>query len=98
MKINSAAVLLMAAPLRVQAFSKGLFNRFRNSRIPLAMSTMTENALLQQDSLPKFKSIEPSQLTPAVSDLLEKLEKDFSSFESRISDDIVFSLSTLLNL
>lgn len=87
MKINSAAVLLMAAPLRAQAFSKGLFNRFRNSRIPLAMSTMTENALLQQDSLPKFKSIEPSQLTPAVSDLLEKLEKDFSSFESKISDD-----------
>ena len=50
-------------------------------------STTTENALLQQESLPKFASIEPSQLTPAVTDLVDKLERDFASFESKIGED-----------
>jgi len=50
-------------------------------------TTTTENALLQQESLPKFASIEPSQLTPAVTDLVDKLERDFASFESKIGED-----------
>lgn len=48
-------------------------------------STATENALLQQESLPKFASIEPSQLTPAVTELVETLDKDFDKFETKIS-------------
>lgn len=58
----------------------------RYSRVPMAMfSTATENALLQQESLPKFASIEPSQLTPAVTELVETLDKDFDKFETKIS-------------
>jgi len=94
MKINASAVILMAAPLRASAFSglKNTFNRValnqRNSRIPLAMvSTSTENALLDQEALPKFASIEASQITPAVSELVEKLEKDFTSFEAKIAEE-----------
>lgn len=93
MKINSSAVLFMAAPFRTQAFSglKNTVNRInqRNSRIPLAMisTASTDNPLLAQDALPKFASIDPSFLTPAVTDLVEKLENDFASFETKISGE-----------
>jgi len=98
MKVHASAVILMAAPFRAAAFSglKNSLNRVatnqRNSRFPLAMvststDTATTNALLDQDALPKFSSIEPSQLTPAVSQLVEKLENDFSSFESKMAAD-----------
>mmetsp|Transcript_10774 Transcript_10774/g.15722 ORF Transcript_10774/g.15722 Transcript_10774/m.15722 type:complete len:753 (-) Transcript_10774:85-2343(-) len=84
MKINPSAVLLMAAPLRAKAFTQ-LKHSARHTRIPLAMVSSTANALLEQDNLPNFASIEPDQLSPAVSQLVEKLEKDFTSFESNIS-------------
>jgi len=42
------------------------------------------NPLLQSDDLPKFNSIEPSQLTPAMQSILEKLESDFAAMESRL--------------
>ncbi len=48
-------------------------------------SSIDTNPFLQQDNLPKFLSIEPSNLSPAVAHLVEKLEHDFSSFESKIS-------------
>ncbi len=50
-------------------------------------SSIDTNPLLQQDKLPKFCSIEPSNLSPAVSHLVEKLEQDFSAFESKISSE-----------
>lgn len=92
MKIHTSAVILMATTLRTQAFT-GLKNtlsrlsRQQNTcRIPLAMvSTSVANPFLDQASLPKFASIEPSYLTPAVTELVEKLETDFASFESKIS-------------
>jgi len=43
------------------------------------------NPMLEQDGLPKFKSIEASHLTPAVEELLQKLEKDFSGLEENLS-------------
>lgn len=42
------------------------------------------NPLLQSDDLPKFNSIEPSQLTPAMQSILEKLESDFAAMESKL--------------
>lgn len=95
MKIHNSAVILMAAPFRVQAFSgiKNTLSRLSrsqiHSRIPLAMVSSTcsvMNPFLEQESLPRFASIEPSHLTPAVTDLVEKLENDFSKFESQISN------------
>lgn len=55
--------------------------------IPLAMSTVTTaNPLLEQESLPKFASIEPSNLSPAVDSLIQKMDNDFAEFESKISE------------
>jgi len=45
----------------------------------------TDNPLLDQSGLPRFATIEPRHLTPAIESLLEKLESDFASLESRLS-------------
>lgn len=42
---------------------------------------MTTNALLEQESLPKFASIDESQVVPGVTELLERFEKEFSELE-----------------
>jgi len=42
----------------------------------------TSNPLLDQSGPPKFATIEPFHVTPAVSTLLEKMTDDFSKFES----------------
>lgn len=52
-----------------------------------ATADITTNPLLEVSGLPKFSSIEPSNLTPAVSTLLEKLDKDFADLTSKISSD-----------
>lgn len=44
------------------------------------------NPLLQQDDLPKFQSIEPKDLTPAVEELLAKMEADFAELERKLQD------------
>jgi len=94
MKIHTSAVILMAASFRTQAFTglKNTLSRLsrqqkQTSRIPLAMvsTSVAANPFLDQESLPRFASIEPSYLTPAVTELVEKLESDFASFESNIS-------------
>lgn len=59
------------------------------SRIPLlamasSSAVVATNPLLEQQSLPKFASIQPSDLTPAVSDLLEKMEADFQKLEEEL--------------
>jgi len=45
----------------------------------------TTNPLLESSDLPKFTKIEPSQLTPAMTSILEKLESDFANMESTMS-------------
>ncbi len=92
MKFHASAVLLtMSCCATAFNSAKHTANRVfakhgRYSRVPMAMfSTVTENAMLQQESLPKFASIEPAQLTPAVSELVDSLDKDFASFEAKLS-------------
>jgi oligopeptidase A len=54
----------------------------------LQMSTTVEavaNPLLEQDGLPKFESIDPTHLTPAVEELLKKLEADFATLETDLT-------------
>lgn len=46
----------------------------------------TTNPLLQSDDLPRFTSVEPSQLTPAMQSILEKLESDFADMESKLAE------------
>lgn len=58
-----------------------------NANAPTTTTCIATNPLLQQEGLPKFATIEPSNLTPAVSHLVEKLENDFSSFESKVSEE-----------
>ena len=65
-----------------------------------AMSTA--NPLLQQEDLPKFQSIEPKDLTPAVDELLTKLNSDFSALEESLNtaqvvnyDDVLPALERL---
>lgn len=54
------------------------------SRTAMA-STTTVNPLLDQETLPKFASIEPADLTPAVSELLEKMESEFEQLEEKLN-------------
>ena len=64
----------------------------RSSSLPKALflatttASASKNPLLQQEDLPKFASIEPSDLTPAVTTLLEQLEADFSSLEEKLDE------------
>jgi oligopeptidase A len=52
----------------------------------VSTDTLTENPLLQQEALPKFSSIEPANLTPAVSELLTKMEQDFEALEQQLDN------------
>lgn len=47
-------------------------------------TTLVENPFLQQENLPKFASIQPDDLTPAVTELLAKMEHDFVELESAL--------------
>ncbi|CAB9500364.1 Organellar oligopeptidase A, chloroplastic/mitochondrial [Seminavis robusta] len=79
-------MIALSSALRARAFAAG--NRFnRPALFTKLMSTATdvENPLLQQEDLPKFKSIEPKDLTPAVNTLLEKLDSDFDQFETTVA-------------
>ena len=42
------------------------------------------NPLLDQKDLPKFHTIEPSHITPAITYLLETLDTDFQNFEKKL--------------
>jgi oligopeptidase A len=97
MKFSSSALVICMIP-RSAAFTNGLKQASKKifNRIPIAMVSAeaatspiisSANPLLDQDGLPKFASIEPSNLTPAVTTLLEKMEKDFASFEEKISKE-----------
>jgi len=60
----------------------------RLSHYPLAMvstEAAVENPLLQQEGLPKFETIKPEHLTPAVEGLLENLEHGFNKLETKLS-------------
>ena len=90
MRITASAVLYIATSVSgTKAFTSRIARRaFGTSGILKAATTdtMIENPLLEQDGLPKFESIEPKHLTPAVESLLDKLENDFTSLEESFGD------------
>ena len=45
------------------------------------------NPFLDRTDLPKFSVIEPSQLTPAITSILEKLEADFAAMETSLIEE-----------
>jgi oligopeptidase A len=49
-------------------------------------TTSINNPLKEQQGLPKFASIQPSHLTPAVSELIEKMEADFIELEHKLEE------------
>ncbi|GKY92866.1 hypothetical protein MPSEU_000255800 [Mayamaea pseudoterrestris] len=51
----------------------------------LSSTATATNPLLQMEDLPKFQSIKPEDLTPAVEALLSKMEIDFASLEEKLS-------------
>lgn len=91
MKITASAVLYIASYATcnsgIRAFSSRSASRRAFSGLRMASTeTMVENPLLEQESLPKFESIEPKHLTPAVENLLEQLEEEFASLEKSFGD------------
>lgn len=81
--------------VRAKAFTSlfarrgGFLNKHQSSATTCraAMSTMIENSnpLLQQEGLPKFETIKPEHVTPAIDGLLETLQQNFASLESTLS-------------
>jgi oligopeptidase A len=59
-----------------------------------AADNQSNNPLLQVEGLPKFQSIEPVQLTPAVDILLSQMEQDFSTLESTLQNAITSSTAS----
>jgi oligopeptidase A len=78
------AALAVMSLVRASAFTSRFANRALSSTSRV-MSTMVENPMLQQEGLPKFESIDATHVTPAVESLLEKLEKDFETLESKLA-------------
>ncbi|CAJ1950742.1 unnamed protein product [Cylindrotheca closterium] len=94
MKIKASAVFFIASlapsPNSTRAFSSRASRRVAATSLSnrlLMSSTVSANPLLEQEGLPKFESIEPKHLTPAVEELLQKLEQDFASLETTFTKD-----------
>ena len=76
---------LRATALSFAKSSNRAFGRSRPALVKLSSTAAdVENPLLQQEGLPKFSSIQPKDLTPAVNTLLEKLDTDFEKFEAKL--------------
>lgn len=60
-------------------------------------STATTNPLMEQTSLPKFASIQPCHLTPAVSELIEKMQADFTKLEQDLEQQIADTTVAMLD-
>jgi oligopeptidase A len=76
------------------AFSSRLVARHRRGLLALLSSSsaavsIMANPLLQQDGLPKFAHIEPTDLSPAIQELLPTMEKRFEDFEQTLSEATV---------
>jgi len=69
----STALLRMASTMSVDAAA--------------ASAAAASNPFLQQEGLPKFEKLEPEFLSPAVEELLAKLEADFTKLEDTLSEN-----------
>jgi len=107
---NPPSSLVMRLPLffLMLVFTRSFPLRAFASRVPsssgssscLSSTAAPTNPLLQQDSLPKFASIEPHHLTPAIDTLLSTLTTSFAAFEAAIPasptyDDLLPALERL---
>jgi len=64
----------------------------RSSALASSTSTTTAtNAWQDQEDLPKFSSIDPKDLTPAVESLLEDMKTKFESLETKLSNEKVLA-------
>jgi len=89
---GGSIIVIMTSTLAAQAFGTlKLFarNAARRQQSNLSMVATKLNPMLEQEGLPKFSKIQPSDLSPAVSEVLKKMEDDFTNFESNMgnSDD-----------
>merc|ERR1712197_87873 len=57
--------------------------------------TVKENPLLCQSGLPLFEKIEPCHVTPAIDELLRKLDVDFENLEKNLETKISFEETIL---
>ena len=89
---TSVALLVPCMASCARAFSS-FRPAFRRSLL-VAMSSSTSSAavatnpLLQQEDLPKFEKIEPSDLSPAVGELLTDMEQKFTSLEHTLEESL----------
>eukprot|EP00630_Chrysocystis_fragilis_P002382 CAMPEP_0197390318 /NCGR_PEP_ID=MMETSP1165-20131217/2321_1 /TAXON_ID=284809 /ORGANISM="Chrysocystis fragilis, Strain CCMP3189" /LENGTH=706 /DNA_ID=CAMNT_0042915793 /DNA_START=17 /DNA_END=2137 /DNA_ORIENTATION=- len=77
-----------AAAMRPAAVRTVGCSRRRGMMATIQMTATVEgerNALLEQESLPKFTRIESSQVVPGVTALLDRFEADVAQLESRLS-------------
>ena len=82
--LSAKAVVYMASySVFARAFASTAARSFKRSAtrafVATSTETMTGNPLLEQEGLPKFDSIEPKHLTPAVESLLEKKMNEVNS-------------------
>ncbi|KAL9187436.1 hypothetical protein ACHAXT_001539 [Thalassiosira profunda] len=104
MKISPAALALAVLSSRsatsaVRAFATQTASCPTKSSTARAMSTVAtadNNPLLASADLPQFTKIESSQLTPAMTSILEKLEADFESMESAMGEEKEFEFDEVL--
>ena len=104
MKVSSKALLTLLASSNspVRAFSTILSASASSCPSSTAhkMSSTAEattNPLLEDTlSLPKFTKIEPNQLTPAMTSILDKLESDFANYESTVAESKEVSFDEVL--
>jgi oligopeptidase A len=66
------------------ASTRAALIRMASSATSVDASATATNPFLQQEGLPKFESLEPKNLGPAVEELLTKLEDDFSKLEESL--------------
>jgi oligopeptidase A len=60
-------------------------NVARSLSSTMETTTATTNAFLQQEGLPQFAALQPTELTPAVESLLAQLTVDFGSLEDKLT-------------
>lgn len=89
------ARLMLFSTIAVRAFTRPVVRSCRTS-LAMTATVTTTNPLLQQEGLPRFAEIEPNNLTPAIEELLQKLESDFQNLESKLSSTSEFDYEMVL--
>eukprot|EP00957_Ditylum_brightwellii_P091916 6998778-Ditylum_brightwellii.AAC.1 len=95
MKIHPSSVLMLAVAsfttrrALVKAFASNSVTSSTASsddaKAPTEEVDVSSNPLLDQAGLPRFSTIDPENLTPAVKHLLAKIDTDFTALESELS-------------